>query len=39
MLLSTLEGGLMISRLYHEPRYLRQAQEQMTRWINTELRA
>jgi hypothetical protein len=37
--MSTLEGALMITKLYGDPRYLRQAQEQMTRWIDSELRA
>lgn len=39
ILISTLEGGLMISKLYGDPRYLQQAQAQMDRWIEQELRA
>ena len=39
ILMSTLEGALMISKLYNDPRYLRQAQEQMTQWISRELKA
>ena len=37
ILISTLEGGLMMSKLYNDGRYLRQAQEQMERWIGNEL--
>jgi len=39
LLLSTLEGALMISRLYHDPRPLQQAQDQMSFWIRRELKA
>lgn len=39
VLISTLEGGLMISKLYQDPRYLEQAQAQMDRWIRNELEA
>lgn len=39
ILMSTLEGALMISKLYNEPRYLKQAQDQMNRWILSELKA
>jgi AcrR family transcriptional regulator len=38
-LLGTLEGGLMISKLHGDPRYLRHAQVRMRAWINGELRA
>jgi TetR/AcrR family transcriptional regulator, transcriptional repressor for nem operon len=39
VLMGTLEGALMISRLYGDARYLRQAQDQVTGWINRDLRA
>lgn len=39
ILMSTLEGALMISKLYNDPTHLRLAQEQMARWIHSELKA